>query len=121
MAKTLKAKLTALHVILPFRALAFQLDMIESTQALYADESAERANEYLSFVTKVAKAAGVECDLVNVTSDKAFKAIIDTAKKRQCDLIVMASHGRRGVEGFLLGSETQKVLTHSQVPVLVCR
>ena len=121
LAKALKANVTTLHVIPKFHAFAFQLNMIESTQSQYAGESAELANEYLSFVKKVAKAADVKCEIVHVTSDKPFKAIIDTAKKKQCDLIMMASHGRRGVEGFLLGSETQKVLTHSQIPVLVCR
>ena len=121
MAKSLHASVTALHVIPKIHAFAYQLNMLESTQDQYADESAEAAMTYLAFVQKVAKAAGVDCDVVHVTSDKPFKAIIDTAKKKKCDLIMMASHGRRGVEGFLLGSETQKVLTHSQIPVLVCR
>jgi len=118
MAKALKANVTALHVIPKFHAFAYQLNMLESTQDQFSDKSADVANEYLSFVKKV---ASVECDVVHVTSDKPFKEIIDTAKKKKCDLIMMASHGRRGVERFLLGSETQKVLTHSQIPVLVYR
>jgi len=118
MAKALKANVTALHVIPKFHAFAYQLNMLESTQDQFSDKSADVANEYLSFVKKV---ASVECDVAHVTSDKPFKEIIDTAKKKKCDLIMMASHGRRGVERFLLGSETQKVLTHSQIPVLVYR
>jgi nucleotide-binding universal stress UspA family protein len=55
------------------------------------------------------------------TSDVPYKTIINEATKFKCDLIVMASHGRRGLDGILLGSETQKVLTHSKIPVLVCR
>jgi nucleotide-binding universal stress UspA family protein len=54
-------------------------------------------------------------------NDHPWEAIIRTAGARKCDLIVMASHGRRGLAGLLLGSETQKVLTHSKIPVLVCR
>jgi nucleotide-binding universal stress UspA family protein len=58
---------------------------------------------------------------VGVRDNQAWQSIIDTAKKKKCDLIVMASHGRRGISALLLGSETTKVLTHSKIPVLVCR
>jgi len=54
-----------------------------------------------------------------VVSDQPFKEIIKAAEKKGCDLILMASHGRRGIEGFLLGSETQKVLTHTKLPVII--
>ncbi|MDR3387589.1 MAG: universal stress protein [Rudaea sp.] len=120
-AKALKATVTALHVTPKFHTFTYQTQMLESTRAEYLAESAERANEYLSFVKKVAKSAGVECNVVHVNSDQPFKEIIGIAQKKKCDLILMASHGRRGVEGFLLGSETQKVLTHSKIPVLVYR
>jgi nucleotide-binding universal stress UspA family protein len=63
----------------------------------------------------------VPCDTVSEVSDQPHETIIALAEARGCDLIVMASHGRRGVKGFLLGSETQKVLTHSKIPVLVVR
>ena len=65
--------------------------------------------------------ADVPCDTLHLVSDQPYKAIVKAAKKNACDLILMASHGRRGLEGFLLGSETQKVLTHSTIPVLVYR
>ena len=58
---------------------------------------------------------------VAVTIDEVHVGILDTAKRRKCDLIVMASHGRRGLSALLMGSETNKVLTHSKLPVLVCR
>jgi nucleotide-binding universal stress UspA family protein len=58
---------------------------------------------------------------MHTSSDQPNEAISKTAKKKDCDLILMASHGRRGLEGLLLGSETQKVLTHSTTPVLVYR
>ena len=64
---------------------------------------------------------GVRCETVVEVGDHPFEAIIRTAETQGCDLIVMASHGRRGVQGVLIGSETQKVLTHTQIPVLVYR
>jgi nucleotide-binding universal stress UspA family protein len=70
---------------------------------------------------QAAKAADVPCEIVLQTSDQPYEAIIATAKEKGCDLIMMASHGRHGVQAFLLGSETQKVLTHSKIPVLVFR
>lgn len=84
-------------------------------------EIAKMANEKLSLIEKLADAAGVQAELVRKSSDHPWEAIIDTAKDKACDLIVMASQARRGVSGFLLGSQTQKVLTHSSVPVLVVR
>ena len=68
-----------------------------------------------------AKAAGVKYEGVCVMGDVPYEYIIDTAKKKKCDLIMMASHGRRGISALLLGSETSKVLTHSKTPVLVVR
>ena len=68
-----------------------------------------------------AKASNVSCTTLVKKSFAPYEAIIDTAKQKECDLIVMASHGRRGITGVLLGSETQKVLTHSTIPALVVR
>ena len=70
---------------------------------------------------QAAEAAGVECETIREIHDQAYRAIIDAAHARGCDLIVMASHGRRGISALLLGSETVKVLTHSTIPVLVYR
>jgi nucleotide-binding universal stress UspA family protein len=121
LAKSLKASVTALHVIPNFKTFSYQAELLESSRGEYAAESVERAKRYLGFVKRVAAGAGVTCDVEHVVSDQPFKAIIKTAASRDCDLILMASHGRRGIEGFLLGSETQKVLTHSKTPVLVYR
>ena len=79
------------------------------------------ADRFLSVVEEAANAAGVACDTDLATSDDPHKAIIEVAEKKGCDLIVMASHGRKGLQGLTLGSETQKVLTHSKIPVLVYR
>ena len=75
----------------------------------------------LAVAAEAAAAAGVPCETVYLTHDRPWEAIIETAEQRGCDLIVMASHGRAGVSAVVLGSETNKVLTHSKIPVLVCR
>ncbi len=72
-------------------------------------------------VEKRAKAKAVAVQFLSAANDQPHVAIIDTAKRKKCDLVVMASHGRKGLSAFLLGSETTKVLTHSKLPVLVCR
>ena len=72
-------------------------------------------------VVDAARAGGVACSGHTVEALHPWEAIIDHTKRTECDLLVMASHGRRGVSALLLGSETQKVLTHSKVPVLVVR
>ena len=74
----------------------------------------------LGSVSESAKTAGVPCETVHVMNFPA-DAIIDTAKAKGCDLIVMASHGRRGIARALLGSQAVNVLTHSTLPVLICR
>jgi nucleotide-binding universal stress UspA family protein len=77
--------------------------------------------ERLGRIADAAARAGVPVETVTAKSFSPFEAIIDTAKGRSCDLIIMASHGRRGLNAVLLGSETQKVLTHTSVPVMVYR
>ncbi|MCX9157038.1 universal stress protein [Niveibacterium sp. 24ML] len=85
-------------------------------------EATKRESErILAEARQAAESAGVTADCDTTVSDLPYEAIIEAAKRHQCDLIFMASHGRKGVAGFLLGSETQKVLTHTTVPVLVYR
>ena len=79
------------------------------------------AEKYLGAIEKAAAEAGVSWETLTVEGAHPADTILDIAARRKCDLIVMASHGRRGLAGVLLGSETQKVLTHAKVPVLVCR
>ena len=92
-----------------------------TTPEKFAELAEQQAAEYLGEVAKQCADAGVECATISATSDVPYEAIIEAAEKSGCDLIFMASHGRRGISGFLLGSETNKVLTHSKVPVLVYR
>ncbi len=79
------------------------------------------ARKHLSTIEVEAEVEKVPCAILHTVSDIPYEAIIDAAKKKKCDLIVMASHGRRGLSALVLGSETHKVLIHSKIPVLVCR
>lgn len=92
-----------------------------TTPERFSEMAEKQAQEILSRATKLADAAGVSNAIVSIVSDIPYVSIIDAATNAGCDLIFMASHGRRGFSGLLLGSETQKVLTHSKIPVLVYR
>ena len=121
LAKEIGAKITALTVSEPFHIMAFEPAMLEDTSASYKKRTEEMAARTLGAVANAAKTAGIACETVHVEDENPYKAIIDTAESKQCDLIVMASHGRRGMSAIVLGSETVKVLTHSKIPVLVYR
>jgi nucleotide-binding universal stress UspA family protein len=120
-AKGINAKVTGFHVIPEFHVFTYRTEMLEDTKEEFIRDSRIHAEKYLAVIEKAAKAAGVECDVAHTVSDQPHEAIIQAAAKRGCDLIAMASHGRKGMQGMLLGSETHKVLTHSRVPVLVYR
>ncbi len=92
-----------------------------TTPEKFAELAEKQAQEILSAALNLAAQAGVPAAQASVTSDAPYEAIIEAAGANGCDLIFMASHGRRGLSGLLLGSETQKVLTHSKIPVLVYR
>jgi nucleotide-binding universal stress UspA family protein len=92
-----------------------------TTPDKFAEMADRQATEVLDACSRVAAEAGVGCTAASSISDVPYEAIIDAAEAAGCDLIFMASHGRRGLSGLLLGSETQKVLTHSKIPVLVYR
>jgi nucleotide-binding universal stress UspA family protein len=81
----------------------------------------EFAKRCLAVASRVAHEAGIVCDVVHAVDSHPHQTIVQTAEANHCDVIVMASHGRSGSSAVLLGSETQKVLAHSKVPVLVCR
>ena len=122
-AKEQKARVTGLHVVPAYRAgmpdEASVLHYLSPQQ--YAERSRAVAQKYLTAVRKAAAAAGVRCELVQASGDYPFAEILRAAQRRKCDLIYMASHGRRGISRLLMGSETGKVLAHSKIPVLVCR
>lgn len=122
-AKEIGARITFLYAKPEFPVIYYgEGAMIDPTTPEKFDEMAEsQAQEILCAAEQLAQEAGVESTKQSVTSDLPYEVIIEAAEKGNCDLIFMASHGRRGISGFLLGSETNKVLTHSTIPVLVFR
>ena len=120
LARSCGAKIYALHVVPPFHTFTYVSEMIAATEATYMEGAVERAERYLADVRDMAEKAGVPSEGSYVTSDFPSERIVEAAQNRHCDLIVMASHGWRGFTKLLLGSETQKVLLTSPVPVLVC-
>jgi nucleotide-binding universal stress UspA family protein len=120
-AKEIGAKITAVTVAEPFHVLSLAPSELEYTPIEYKKYTKAHAEKVLGSVSAAAKFAGVACETLHVEHDHIYEAIIDAASARRCDLIVMASHGLRGVSAVVLGSETVKVLTHSKIPVLVYR
>ena len=88
--------------------------------AEHAERAKAHAQKILNGVAEQARAAGVACETVQIEQNHPYEGIIETAERRGCDLIVMASHGRSGIAAIVLGSTTTKVLTHTKIPVLVC-
>ncbi len=121
LAKAIGAKITLMTVTLPFHVFTLDPQVVEETSEQYNERIQRHAQNTLNAATAKAKAAGIPCDLVHLEHEHVYQAIIDSAKAKGCDLITMASHGRRGVSAIVLGSETVKVLTHSKIPVLVHR
>ena len=95
--------------------------MDENAPAKFYQQADSQAHQILSAAEEIARAAGVQCTSLILVCESAYEAIIEAAEKSGCDLIFMASHGHRGLKALLLGSETQKVLTHSTIPVMVYR
>ncbi|MCW5662610.1 MAG: universal stress protein [Piscinibacter sp.] len=120
LAKSVGAQVYTISVKEPFPYSAIS-EMQPTPPQEFFDAQERIAAKRVSAVVAAAKAAGLECKAHTVEALHPWEAIIDHAKQQECDLLVMASHGRRGVTALLLGSETQKVLTHSTVPVLVVR
>jgi nucleotide-binding universal stress UspA family protein len=120
-AKEIGAKITVLTVTVPFHVFTLDPQSVEDTVEEYKKRVQADTAKLFGTVAKVANAAGAACETVQVEHEHPYRAIIDTAKSKGCDLIVMASHGRRGVSAIVLGSETVKVLTHTKIPVLVHR
>ncbi|SCK27636.1 Nucleotide-binding universal stress protein, UspA family [Variovorax sp. HW608] len=120
-ARELGTKVTGLHVLPSIHVLTLQSEALEEDKRQFAARMRLLADQYLGKLSALATQSDVACDTIAVEHVHPYLAIIETARTRHCDLIVMASHGRRGMQALLLGSETQKVLTHSEIPVLVLR
>jgi nucleotide-binding universal stress UspA family protein len=121
LAKKLGSSLVGMTVCEPYPLPHMARHSPIESHAHYEERVREEAAARLVPLTDAAKAAGITVTTLVVSSVSPFEAIIHAAEEHGCDSIVMSSHGRRGISGLLLGSETQKVLTHSKIPVLVLR
>ncbi|MGB8339873.1 MAG: universal stress protein [Burkholderiales bacterium] len=122
-ARSISARVTGLYVI-PQPAFNATENWVHGDQDFHRHLDKifkKQAAQYLAFIDKQAKQARVKCDCESVAGSSPYEGILKTAKARSCDLIYMASHGEAGSAAILMGSETQKVLTHSPIPVLVHR
>ena len=122
-AKEAGASIVALYAKSEFTPLGFAEGMLVDPAApeRFNEIVEEEAAKVLQFVSISCAEMGVPCELVSVENDSPYKAIISTAESKGCDLIFMSSHGRGGIGALILGSETNKVLTHTNIPVLVYR
>mgnify|MGYP001438147630 CR=1 FL=1 len=123
LAKALGAKITGFYAAPDYGSTYYGDGYIlrAPSAKAHTEITQKQARRCLSTIEVEAEVEKVACEVFHTVSDSPYQAIIDAAKKKKCDLIFMASHGRRGLSGLVLGSETQKVLIHSKVPVLVCR
>ena len=125
LAKSMKAKVTALFVIPPYMSPVMGDGYLpptnEASLRRYREATEKLADKALDKVEKAFAGSKISFQRLFVTDDQPWAGIVAAARNRKCDLIVMASHGRGGLAGLLLGSETTRVLAHSKQPVLVCR
>jgi nucleotide-binding universal stress UspA family protein len=119
-ARAMNGRLYALSVKEPFPYSAISEMQPTPPQEFY-DAQERIATARVQAVSAACNAAGLHCETATIEALHPWEAIIDHCKQHQCDLVVMASHGRRGMSALLLGSETQRVLTHTTVPVLIVR
>jgi nucleotide-binding universal stress UspA family protein len=118
LAKSIGAKISVIFVVEPFSEMTGRF--LEAV-ARYAELRKEQATSTLDRAANAAKEAGVSCETIQVENGQPYQAIIAAAEDKGCDLIVMSSHGRGGLSLLLIGSVTNKVLTHAKTPVLVCQ
>lgn len=121
-ARSIGARLTVVTVSAPFHIVTMDAMMVTpETEERYMADMEQLGQERLDAIMEKSKAAGVPCETSHVFDNHPYDAIIATAQAKGCDLILMASHGRRGVAALLLGGETNKVLAHCKIPVLIWR
>lgn len=120
-ASELGARITVFTVVEPFHVIAYMPEQVAETRDAYDRHARQEAERRLAKAADKCRAAGVEHATLITSADDPHEAIIAAARTRGCDLIAMASHGRRGVKALVLGSVTAKVLMHSELPVLVYR
>ncbi|WP_262266423.1 universal stress protein [Microvirga yunnanensis] len=121
LAKSLGAEVLILTVTKRFHLFALGSDQLEETLSSFRDPMQKQAERTLSDASAIARDIGVEATTLQMEDDAPYRTIIRVAEDYVCNLIVMASHGRGGVSALLLGSQTTKVLSHSNIPVIVVR
>ncbi len=121
LAQACGARVYALHVVPAFQALIYMSEALAPSEPAYTEQAMALAVEYLAQVQHLAEEAGVEYSGSYDVAERPHEIILQTAREKDCDLVVMASHGRRGLSRLLLGSETHKVLLQGNMPVLVCK
>ena len=116
------ARVTGVHAIPDYHLMiAYEGAFDPVTEERIEKEARARAETYLEFIQNACREAGVPCAIACETSDHPYDAILKTADTQGCDLILLHSHGRKGLAAVLLGSETRKVLTYAKIPVMVVR
>lgn len=123
LAKAVGARVTGIHVTPKFSAVRLEAWAHGDSKSRLRLKALfdKQGDRYLATIRQKAREAGVRCQCLAVSGDSPYEEIVKTARRKRCDLIYMASHGKKGTSALLLGSETAKVLTHSPVPVLVHR
>lgn len=115
------ARMSVLHVVAPLPGVEFFTEKLTASKEPYTNEVIRRAQQYLEIAREKVMAAGVPCDACIECDSRPYAAIVCAVSKYECDLIVVGSHGRTGLDRLRLGSETKQILLCSSVPVLVCR
>lgn len=121
LAKAFDSRTIIVHVTPPWSSLVVGDAVVMYPPTDYEESMKKSAAELLSKSEKVFKSSGIECQTVHTSDTQAHRAIVQTAKEKGCDLIVMGSHGRHGLMGLMLGSVATKTATHAHIPVLICR
>jgi len=120
-ARDIQARVTGLTVTTPYHYVTYNNIQMVQTEEQFQEEMRHMAQRNLQYLQREAEVCGVPCELLSAVSDHPYEEIVRTAEEQGCDVIFMASHGRRGLRALLMGSETQKVLTHTKIPVVVYR
>jgi nucleotide-binding universal stress UspA family protein len=120
LAQKVSARIYAFHVLAPLAAVAYFSDVIQHAEDSYTERAIARAQVHLEDIQAMARKAGLEAEGGYAFDRRPYVAIIGAAKQQHCDLIVMSTHGYATLDRILLGSETNRVLSCCDVPVLVC-
>lgn len=120
MAKLSAAKVSVIHAVPPFHSIAYMTELLAAMELSYSQQAVKSATGYMERAKELANAAHIPCECHFAFGEHPHEVILNAVDEHHCDLIVMASHGWHGLNSLILGSETQKVISKSTIPVLVC-